>query len=295
MNDEIAIELLLRSYVDDSNLEFNIRRCAGGDTHRSYHVKSNGLINGQPSVFVKVNDESQSSVLKSEFESLELFQNNKTSSYPKPLLFNCDTNNCYLVMSFHNLHSLNKHSSAELGKLLAKQHQITSQKFGLDQDNYIGLTLQTNTQSKIWIDFYREQRIGFQLELAIKNGLDSELVKRIVKIQNSLDKYFVGYEPVPSLLHGDLWSGNAGFDQVSAKSFLYDPAPYFGDRETDIAMTELFGRFPESFYQAYQQAYPLHQDYEKRKPLYNLYHALNHFNLFGRGYTNMISWLIQQL
>ena len=295
MDDHVLVQAMLAEHANVAELKFNITARHGGDTHRSYRAAINGSIDGHDCVFVKVNDLRQANVLQSEFKSLQLINNLQLSGYPKPLVFKTDHRNCYLVMTYHDLTPLNENSSAQLGEILAEQHRQTAEIFGWELDNYIGLSLQKNTRSKSWLEFYREQRLGYQLELAIINGLNSELVKQIQNIQASIESYFVGYEPIPSLLHGDLWSGNTSFDQTTSRPLLYDPAPYYGDRETDIAMTELFGRFPESFYQAYHQAYPLHQGYEKRKPLYNLYHALNHFNLFGKGYTNMVSSLLPEL
>lgn len=295
MNERVLVQAMLEAHAKVKGLKFDITACHGGDTHRSYRAAINGSLDEHDCVFIKVNDLAQVKILKSEFESLQLINDIQVSGYPKPLTFEADQYNCYLVMTYHDLTPISENSATQLGERLAEQHRQIAENFGWESDNYIGLSLQKNIRTSNWLQFYREHRLTYQLELAIKNGLDAELIKQTQKVLASLESYFIGYEPKPSLLHGDLWSGNVGFDQTASMSFLYDPAPYYGDREADIAMTELFGRFPDSFYQAYQQAYPLHQDYEKRMPLYNLYHALNHFNLFGSGYTNMISSLLSKL
>jgi fructosamine-3-kinase len=166
---------------------------------------------------------------------------------------------------------------AEMASLLAALHRTTGSRFGWHRDNYIGATPQANGWHDDWVEFWRERRLLPQLEQAARNGfaLDSEfLIPGLEKL--------IGHHPVPSLLHGDLWNGNAGFN--SGAAVIFDPAVYYGDRECDLAMTELFGGFPAAFYAAYREAYPLDSGYEQRKHLYNLYHLLNHLNIFGGGY-----------
>jgi len=171
---------------------------------------------------------------------------------------------------------------AALGRMLAALHRQTGPRFGWARDNYIGLAPQINTWRDDWGVFFRECRIQPQLETARKNGFD-------FNVQFDLK----GHRPQPSLLHGDLWSGNAGF--TADGPVVYDPAVYYGDRETDLAMTELFGGFPREFYAAYNEAFPLPEGYEQRKHLYNLYHLLNHLNLFGGGYLGQVKATLRLL
>jgi fructosamine-3-kinase len=145
-----------------------------------------------------------------------------------------------------------------------------------------------------WIDFWRERRLGFQLDLAARNGLRGALQTQGRQLMDALPALFAHYRPAPSLLHGDLWGGNWGAD-AAGNPVIFDPAVYFGDREADLAMTELFGGFSRAFYDAYDAAYPLDKGYETRKTLYSLYHVLNHFNLFGGGYGGQAQRMIQQL
>lgn len=179
-----------------------------------------------------------------------------------------------------------------LGASLAALHRVPSGQFGWDIDNLIGSTPQINAPSKDWIEFWKVQRLGFQFDLARRNGCD--FGRRAEELMENLDAFFVGHKPSPSLLHGDLWRGNAGFD-ASGRPVLYDPAVYFGDREADIAMTELFGGFPREFYSAYIESFPLDPGYGTRKTLYNLYHVLNHLNLFGSGYLHQAASMIDAL
>jgi fructosamine-3-kinase len=164
---------------------------------------------------------------------------------------------------------------AAMGRVLARLHRHAGPRFGWARDNYIGLTPQKNGWRDNWAEFWRERRMRPQLEWAGVN-VDLHLLERLLE----------NHRPQPSLLHGDLWSGNAGF--ANDGPVVFDPAVYYGDREADLAMTELFGGFPREFYKAYNQAYPLDAGYEKRKHLYNLYHLLNHLNLFGGGYLGQV-------
>lgn len=173
-------------------------------------------------------------------------------------------------------------------------HAHTGNYFGWNRDNTIGSTPQPNTPTQEWIDFWRDRRLGFQLELAARNGLPGECERQGRALLGRLERYFDGYRPEPSLLHGDLWGGNWG-TTPDGVPYIYDPAVYFGDREADLAMTRLFGGFGESFYEGYQAAWPLPPGWERRVPLYKLYHLLNHFNLFGTGYLGQIEGALAEL
>ncbi len=132
-----------------------------------------------------------------------------------------------------------------------------------------------------------------QLDLARDNAAPSRLLRQGERLLARLEGFFPGYRPPPALLHGDLWGGNHGY--VDGEPVLFDPAIYYGDREADLAMTELFGGYPPAFQDAYREAWPLDPGYRARKPLYNLYHVLNHFNLFGGGYAAQAEAMIGRL
>jgi fructosamine-3-kinase len=185
-------------------------------------------------------------------------------------------------------------SDVKLGQQLAALHQINQPYYGWQQNNTIGSTEQINNSSDDWIGFWREHRLGFQLSLAEKNGYGGSLIRSGERLSESLDCFFSNYTPQPSLLHGDLWSGNASVTN-DGEPIIYDPACYYGDREADIAMTELFGGFGSNFYAAYNESYPLDSNYTIRKTLYNLYHILNHLNLFGEGYLHQAENMIDSL
>jgi fructosamine-3-kinase len=171
-----------------------------------------------------------------------------------------------------------------MGRMLAQLHRQTGPRFGWHRDNYIGLSAQQNGWCDDWTEFWLTRRLQPQIALARENGF------AVAAPELDLLK---GHQPQPSLLHGDLWSGNAGF--TSEGPVVFDPAVYYGDREADLAMTELFGGFPREFYDAYDKAFPLPEGYEERKHLYNLYHLLNHLNLFGSGYLGQVEATLRLL
>jgi len=288
VKDRQLVQSLLRQHYDDFKLEIQLSGCTGGDIHRSYRVTIISSSQVPDQLFAKVNNVSHQTVIESEHNSLCILQKLAVPFYPEPIIKGFDIDSCCLIMTHHRLGKLDEKTAADLGEILAQQHQFSAATFGWEADNHIGLSKQYNAQTSVWIDFYRTQRLLPQLKLAASNKLDSDLIKQVDRIMASLEIFFPNYNPVPSLLHGDLWSGNVAQETTSQQPLLFDPAPFYGDREVDIAMTELFGKFPLKFYQAYQRDWPLHEGYANRKPLYNLYHALNHFNLFGTAYSEMI-------
>jgi fructosamine-3-kinase len=199
-----------------------------------------------------------------------------------------------LDIEFLDLRGLDRASGALLGRQLAELHRHRGERFGFDQDNYIGGSPQANGWRDQWPRFFAELRLRPQLQWARSKGMDRKLVEQGESLAERLAAFFVDYQPQPSLLHGDLWGGNASA-LPDGTPVVFDPAVYYGDRETDIAMSELFGGFPDSFYAGYRAAWPLDSGYETRKTLYNLYHVLNHFNLFGAGYLNQAQRMIGRL
>ena len=173
-------------------------------------------------------------------------------------------------------------------------HRVTSDQFGWYRDNTIGSTEQKNRHEADWVIFWGEYRLRFQLDLAVARGAGSRSMDRGYRLIECLADFMGGHEPEPSLLHGDLWSGNYAFTRAGEPT-IFDPAVYYGDREAELAMTELFGGFSRDFYAAYRQAWPLDAGYSTRKKLYNLYHVLNHFNLFGGGYLSQAQGMIDAL
>lgn len=200
----------------------------------------------------------------------------------------------YLVLEWLPLGRKSAAGGARLGEALARLHLQTVQGFGWPRHNFIGATPQFNTANGDWTAFFREQRLNFQLRLAAENGYRGALQEAGAELAAELPHLFDGYSPKPALLHGDLWGGNWG-SVADGGPVVFDPAVYRGDREADLAMTELFGGFPAEFFAAYRMHAPLDAGYAVRRDLYQLYHLLNHLNLFGGAYHDQALSLMRRL
>jgi fructosamine-3-kinase len=259
----------------------------GGSINEAYRLEGD-----EHTFFIKLNRATKLDMFEAEAEGLQALRQADALRIPEPLVWGVSGEKAFLVMEYLPLGGAG--SAAQLGEALAAMHRSTSDRFGWHRDNTIGSTPQCNTQDKSWINFWAEQRLGFQLNLALEAGAGRTLEARGGELLERLPAFMDGREPEPSLLHGDLWSGNYAFTQEGEPT-IFDPAVYYGDRETDIAMTELFGGFGADFYAAYNNAWPLDSGYALRKTLYNLYHILNHYNLFGGGYLSQAQHMIDRL
>lgn len=253
----------------------------GGDTTESYVIHDNHI-----RYFVKIHKETDDSLLKldAEAEGLRVLAATDTIQVPSIICYGEIEENGrrieYLVLQHLKLVEGSEEQWLDLGMRLAGLHACAgAPQFGWDHDNYIGGTLQTNGYTTSWAQFFAEHRIGAMLENLAHVG--QRLCNIDVAVTHTF-QYLQKADVRPSLLHGDLWSGNAGFTKKGP--CIYDPAVYYGCRETDIAMTELFGGFPPAFYNGYNDVWPLPQEYQQRKQLYQLYHILNHALLFGGNY-----------
>lgn len=249
------------------------------------------LEGGGRKYFAKVNERAQLDNFAAEADGLAALAG-AGARVPSPLCRGEAGDEAFLVLEY--LEMRGRGDYAALGRALARVHAIRSEFFGWHRDNYIGRTPQLNRRSSSWSDFWRDSRLLPQLALASRSSLGAGLVKKGERLAAALPRLLAGHAPAASLLHGDLWGGNAGF-LAGGAPVLFDPAVYWGDRETDLAMTELFGGFPPDFYSAYGEFAPLDQGYAARKTLYNLYHVLNHANLFGGGYAPQAERMIEQL
>lgn len=248
--------------------------------------------------FVKVNNsaglaKNGLAMFEAEQQGLQEMANTQTIRVPSPVCSGVADKSAYLVMEYIELSSRGA-DSKKLGQQLAAMHQVTHNKFGWEIENTIGSTPQINTFEDNWIEFWREQRLGFQLQLAAQKGCGNNLQRKGEKLMESLPIFFADYQPGASLLHGDLWGGNCSGDS-QGNPVIYDPAVYYGDHEADLAMTELFGGFGQTFFAAYAEVFPIDPGYSARKVLYNLYHILNHFNIFGGGYATQAESMMDQL
>lgn len=242
--------------------------------------------------FLKLNDAQHHAMFIAEAAGLATIAATHTIRVPQVITHGIADQQCYLVLEHLELRT---HGNARLlGEQLAALHRCTAPQFGFTQKNFIGTTAQENDWHDDWISFWREQRLGFQLRLAAKNGYTGKLQSLGEKLLDALPAFFADYTPQPSLLHGDLWSGNHGY-LANGTPVIFDPATYYGDRECDLAMTELFGGYSTEFYAGYRNAWPLDAGYAKRRELYNLYHILNHANLFGGGYLKQAESMTHSL
>ena len=260
--------------------------CSGGCINRATLVKGKC----GSSYFLKSNGPVGAKLFAAEADGLRAIAVTQTIRTPMAICQGVSADGtAYLVMEALELSHTG--DSALMGRQLAELHKITGDYFGWERDNFIGITPQKNAHYTSWLDFFREQRLEYQLVLARNRGL---CLRDAQKLLNRLDVYFQDYAPAPSLLHGDLWNGNTGFT-TTGEPLVFDPAVYYGDRETDLAFTYMFGGFEPEFYRGYQAVWPLDSGFEIRKPLYNLYHQLNHFNLFGGSYGTQANLTIKQL
>jgi fructosamine-3-kinase len=239
--------------------------------------------------FVKLNQPNLLEMFLAEAAGLAEIDQTKTILVPQPICTGVNSSHSYLVLTYLDLENNNSASWSSLGQQLATLHQATApQQFGWHRQNNIGSTPQINNWSDDWGQFFSKQRLGYQLQLAGYRNFPQgqELLAAIPKLLN--------HQPAVSLVHGDLWGGNAGFT-TTGQPVIFDPATYYADREVDLAMTELFGGFPAAFYQGYEKVYPLATGYQQRKIIYNLYHILNHYNIFGGSYLSQANSSIAKI
>ncbi len=265
-------------------------RAAGGGSIHSAWV----LADGGRRYFVKLNETGALPMFAAEAEGLAALDAAGAVRVPAVVASGLAPGYAYLVLEHLEMGALDRASGAALGRALAALHRHTGPHFGWQRDNFIGATPQENRPTAGWGAFYSRQRLLPQLRLARANGMERKLVEQGENLAEKTAAFFVDGDPAASLLHGDLWSGNAA-RLADGTPTVFDPAVHYGDREADVAMAELFGGFPESFYAAYREAWPLSPQFETRKVLYNLYHVLNHYNMFGAGYLNQARRMIERL
>lgn len=263
------------------------RSVSGGCINQGYCLND-----GARTYFVKLNQASQVAMFEAEALGVQQMHDTSTIRVPKPICHGTTGNSCYIVLEWLEMGRGDSKASKEMGRKLAQMHKKSlSEKFGWDMNNTIGSTPQINTWTDDWVEFWTEHRLGYQFQLGKRKGGSFPQADDLL---DAIPDLLAGHEVQPSLVHGDLWGGNAGFTH-EGEPIIFDPATYYGDREVDIAMTEVFGGFPAAFYQGYDEVFPLDDGYERRKTLYNLYHILNHFNLFGGGYGSQANGMIGRI
>jgi len=223
---------------------------------------------------------------------LKILSETNSISVPQVVQHGKSGNYAFLLLHYIESTTVNSNFWNEFGRKLADLHRNTNEYFGLDHDNYIGSLVQKNNLHPDFFSFFISERIEPQLKEARNKGAFSHSDTRYF---DSLFKSLHNIIPSekPALVHGDLWSGNFMVN-TAGEPCLIDPAVYYGHREADIAMTQLFGGFHSEFYQAYNQAWPMEKDWQKRIDIFNLYPLLVHVNLFGGGYAGQVLQIIRQ-
>ncbi|MDH3947512.1 MAG: fructosamine kinase family protein [Gammaproteobacteria bacterium] len=274
-----------------SGKPFHLQRAdsmGGGCINTAYR-----LVGERQSYFIKLNRAERLDMFEAESDGLQALAAARAIRVPVPLCTGVEGSQAYLVMEYFESGGGNSGAAEDFGQQLARMHQQSTEQFGWHRDNTIGSTPQPNTPRDDWLEFWRDRRLGYQLGLAEQRGGPSSLLRKGEQLMQLMPGLFTDYQPSPSLLHGDLWSGNYAVTH-EGEPIIFDPAVYYGDREADIAMTELFGGFSQRFYAAYDDTWPLDSGYQLRKTFYNLYHILNHFNMFGGGYAGQAERMTEQ-
>ena len=256
----------------------------GGDTHNGYLLHSDG-----PSFFLKLNDLAKQNLFAAEIHGLNAIAETGTIATCRPLCSGHCQRYSYLLLEGLQLESDGNWYLA--GQQLARMHiSPVGEDFGFDHPSYCGKTFQPGDWDRNWSHFFAVHRIGHQLALLRGKHLDAPEIQTYVDIVKDRLHH---RQPKPALVHGDLWRGNIGFHR--GEPVIFDPACYYGDPETDLAVTELFGRLPEDFYRGYNSVSPIDSRYTDRRDLYQLYHLLNHANLFGGSYRDQVEQALQRL
>jgi fructosamine-3-kinase len=287
---------LARAISDATELPFEpgeVAAVGGGCIHRALRITGD-TSQGTKRYFAKVNDADKAPMFAAEAEGLAAIREARALTVPQVIARGDDGERAWLVLEWLDLVALGPAGAGRLGSALAAQHGIPREKFGWARDNFIGASPQLNGWSEDWLAFWRDKRLHAQLRLAAHNRLPSKMIDRGERLAADCEALFKHHRPAKSLLHGDLWAGNAA-RLVDGTPVVFDPAVYVGDREADLAMTELFGGFPKDFHAAYRSAFPLDDGYAVRRDFYNLYHLLNHANLFAGGYVRQAEQSIERL
>lgn len=276
---------------------------ATGARFRTYtaHPVAGGCINAavvlrgdDQRYFVKLNSAARVDMYAAEAAGLNELAAAGAVRVPRPVCWGTAGERAYLALEFIDFGGNADAGQERFGRALARLHRTVQPRFGWYRDNTIGATRQPNTPLADWVEFWRRHRLGYQLELAVERGYARRLQKRGLLLLERLPAFFAGHRPAASLLHGDLWSGNYAVT-LNGDPVIFDPAVYYGDREADLAMTELFGGFSGRFYDAYRAEWPIDAGYSVRRTLYNLYHVLNHLNLFGGSYLPQAEHMLDSL
>lgn len=265
------------------------RVIGGSSAHRCYRWRC-----ADGALFVKIAPAQVSARLEAEALGLESLAQAHALRVPCVRAQGVAGEDAFIALEWIDARPNTAYSEKQLGKRLAALHAVQAERFGWETDNYIGPSPQSNGWCDAWVTFWRERRLRPQLERAVHQGFGGLLEVPGARVLEAVEALLAGHRPAPSLLHGDLWAGNWCTD-THGLPVIFDPAVYFGDRETDLAMTRLFGGFEAEFYAAYEETAPLPEGHALRAEVYSLYHVLNHVNLFGGDYAQQARILMERL
>lgn len=293
-----SLDQAITSLFGDNIRIISRRPMHGGDINESYCLP----LSDGTAVFMKCNTLKNLSFFEVEAKGLAALRKANAIGVPKALAIGTDKAQpmSFLLMEYLERAAKLTRYWEMYGRELAALHRADctefaeakqGRPFGFTHDNYIGASPQVNTPKENWITFYRECRLLPQIKMA-EGYFDSSTRKQCTKLLDHLDSYLTEPE-FPSLIHGDLWSGNS-ICGPDGKAWILDPAAYVGHYEAELAMTELFGGNPDSFYSAYNEVTPIDSGYRDRRDLYNLYHLLNHLNLFGGSYRSSVQRILNR-
>ncbi len=282
-----TIQTISKNFFSNIQKELNqksypaIKEVFGGDINKTFKLDFNGNI-----FFIKVNKKDNLIVFQDEFLALEKISNTNTIKTPKPYLYGVYESLSYLIMQYLDLSNANAIANKDLGIKLAKMHNIKYDFFGYFDSKM------DNNKEKNWNTFFAKNRLEDKIKTAKTKNASTSLINKTYKLIENIDK-FLTHNPTPSLLHGDLWGGN--FSSIKNEAVIYDPSSYYGDREVDLAMSELFGGFSNEFYKFYNETNKIEDGYELRKIIYNIDPVINHFNLFGGHYSNQAENMLDKI
>ncbi|WP_377891587.1 fructosamine kinase family protein [Alkalihalobacillus sp. R86527] len=280
------VQAALEAYGDGSEVK-RWKPVSGGSINDTFYLETKDR-----EYFVKFNPSAENDFFQAEVEGLTLLEHNGVP-VPKPLFNNKGGvgHNVLLLEWLSPSHTVK--SDDKLGSVVANMHANHSKKAGLAHSNFIGELPQLNDSKDDWVEFYRDLRLGYLQCVADEKGLlTKERQSRLIKLRENLHT-ILNHNPPKSLLHGDLWGGN-WLSGKQGKSFLVDPAVYYGDREVDIAFTYLFGGYSHAFYRQYEEEYPLEKGSEDRFPIYQLYYLLVHLVIFGESYGSAVDRILRR-
>ena len=282
-----ALEKSMNDHGISGKIE-EYQQVSGGSINEAYAIRT-----ATDRYFLKINDAREfPGMFEKERHGLKILAQPKVMDVPKALFTGEETGKSFIFMSFIQSGPPKKSFWQDFAVKLASLHRVHAEKFGLDEDNYIGSLPQSNKEHDTWSDFFVSERLEVLAKKSFDLGeLDRESMRQFDQLFHRMESLFP--EERPSLIHGDLWSGNYMSNEVG-DPVIFDPAVYYGHREMDIGMSRLFGGFSEEFYRSYQDCFPMESGWQERLDICNLYPLLVHVILFSGGYASTVKGILKR-